>query len=186
MAKWPRPLTLVAVIFAAAGLIDTAPAGASSFSAHGGRAGHDGGGAQRGPGPRARGQGARPDHRRPHAGESRGGGYLYYRPSPRPGARHGFGQHPYPPSRRGFGQHRFQPPRHGFGQHRFPPPRHRFYTYPRQRLHSPRSPGHSCHRIITDGRDRFGYRAKFASTVCYNYYGHRYVVPGSRRLIRRY
>ncbi len=43
-----------------------------------------------------------------------------------------------------------------------------------------------CHPVTGIGRDRYGRRAKFGGTMCYDRYGSSYIVPGSRHVIHYY
>jgi hypothetical protein len=41
----------------------------------------------------------------------------------------------------------------------------------------------ACHPVIGQGFDRFGRRAKFGGTMCYDGYGNGYIVAGSQHVI---
>ena len=43
-----------------------------------------------------------------------------------------------------------------------------------------------CHPVTGTGYDRYGRRAKFGGTMCYDRYGSSYIVPGSRHVIHYY
>jgi hypothetical protein len=43
-----------------------------------------------------------------------------------------------------------------------------------------------CHPVVKVDYDRFGRRAKFGGTMCYNDYGEPFIVPGSRHIIYYY
>ena len=66
------------------------------------------------------------------------------------------------------------------------------YGYSRRRHHrrhrhySEHYGSYDCHPVSKYGYDRYGYRIKIGGTMCYDDYGHAYVVPGSRYTIGRY
>lgn len=45
--------------------------------------------------------------------------------------------------------------------------------------------GHGCHPVYKY-KWRHGHKVKIGGTQCYNRYGHPYIVPGSRHVIKRY
>ena len=54
--------------------------------------------------------------------------------------------------------------------------------------HHSSQPSHQrrCHPVTGIGRDRYGRKAKFGGTMCYDRYGNSYIVPGSRHVIHYY
>ncbi len=54
--------------------------------------------------------------------------------------------------------------------------------------HHSSQPSHQrrCHPVTGIGRDRYGRKAKFGGTMCYDRYGNSYIVRGSRHVIHYY